>query len=144
MKPDVSFAKADPRSLDLYTSLDRALGLTAMGLTLVALRPGQRNKVHTHAEQEEAYLVLDGALHLLIDGEAHVLRAWDAARVAPSVRRQLTNPTSEGCLVLAVGAAGEHDSQDGTAYVSFDADTGAPPAEVPLPADLDRPSPRAR
>ena len=38
-------------------------------------------------------------------------------------------------LLLALGGAGEHIGRDGEAFESWEQEQGAPPQEVPLPAD---------
>jgi hypothetical protein len=51
------------------------------------------------------------------------------------VRRQLANPHAEDVLLLALGGATEHVGRDGEAFTSWDEQAGAPPQDVPLPAD---------
>jgi quercetin dioxygenase-like cupin family protein len=78
--------------------------------------------------------VLEGTLTLLIEDEPHELHRGDLARVAPDVRRQLVNQGGEPLLLLAIGAANEHEGRDGRAYESWDeTGDGRPPQEVPLP-----------
>lgn len=59
------------------------------------------------------------------------------ARVAPQMRRQLINRGSGRVLLLALEGSGEHEGRDRVAFASWKADSGAPPQETPLPADLD-------
>jgi mannose-6-phosphate isomerase-like protein (cupin superfamily) len=57
---------------------------------------------HRHREQEEAYVVVGGSGHILIDDEIHDLRQWDVVRVAPeAVRAFAAGPG--GLEVIAVG-----------------------------------------
>ena len=100
-------------------------------------RDRRRRKRHRHHRQEEVYVVLRGVLTLAIEGEERTLAAGETARVAPSVRRQLSNRADELCVVLALGGAGEHEGRDGEAFTSWDEENGRPPQEVPLPADLE-------
>jgi mannose-6-phosphate isomerase-like protein (cupin superfamily) len=100
------------------------------------LEPGQRNRIHVHAEQEEVYLVLDGTLTLLVDGEEEVLERGELVRVAPAVRRQLVNRGPGRLSLLALGGHGGHASRDATAYRDWDDATGGAPQEIPLPPDL--------
>jgi uncharacterized cupin superfamily protein len=137
METGVSFTSLDPDSDDRFQWLRRELGLSTFGLSLMRLRPGQRNRIHRHLHQEEAYLVLEGTLTLLIENEPHDLSKGDLARVGPEVRRQLANRGSEPLLVLALGGAHAHESRDGRAYASWDEQgEGRPPQEVPHPEDL--------
>jgi len=57
----------------------------------------------------------------------------DLARVAPDLRRRLSNRTSEPLFVLAMGGANQHEGRDGRAYASWDEQgEGRAPADVPL------------
>lgn len=136
MENGVSYAKLDPDHDERFFSLRRALGVTTFGLNQIVLRPGQRGRIHRHAHQEEVYLVLAGTLTLYVEGEPRELGPGELARVAPEVRRQLVNAADTDVLMIALGGATEHVGRDGEAYEGWDATTGAPPQEVPLPADL--------
>ena len=58
---------------------------------------------HSHREQEEVYVVLDGSARMLLDGEVHEVKQWDVIRVAPStVRAFHTGP--DGLELLVVGS----------------------------------------
>jgi uncharacterized cupin superfamily protein len=120
-----------------FKLLRRELGVTSFGINQITLRPKQRLRVHLHDRQEEVYLVLEGELNLIVEGEEHMLGEGDLARVAPKLRRQLTNPSSERTIVLALGGSGEHEGRDGRAWTSWDEEgEGRSPQEVPLPEDL--------
>ena len=138
MEPGTSFTSIDPDGEDRFQRLRAELGLSSFGLNLLRLRPGQASRIHRHERQEEAYLVLDGTLTLEVDSEgARELRNGDLARVAPDLRRQLSNRTEAPLLVLAIGGATEHEGRDGRAYASWDEEgDGRPPADVPLPEDV--------
>jgi uncharacterized cupin superfamily protein len=119
-----------------FTPLRRELGVTAFGMNLIVLQPGQRGRIHRHERQEEVYLVLEGTLTLLVEREGSVLARGELVRVAPEVRRQLVNRGPQRLVLLALGGDGEHAGRDGEAFASWDQETGVPPQEVPLPADL--------
>lgn len=134
--PDIGFTKLR-RDAEDFQTLRRELDGESFGLSLMSLRPGQRLRVHRHKDQEEVYLVLEGTLTLVIEGEPHELGVDDLARVGPQTRRQLTNPHSERVLLLAIGAAGKHVSRDGIAWTDWDEEgPGRSPQEVPFPDDL--------
>jgi hypothetical protein len=80
--------------------------------------------------------VLEGTLTLLIEGEESALERGELVRVGPELRRQLVNRDPELLVVLALGGDGEHAGRDGEAFASWDDEQGAPPQDVPLPADL--------
>ena len=113
--------------------------MSSFGINLLVLQPGERGRIHSHERQEEVYLVLDGALTLVLEDGEHVLARDRLARVGPGVRRQLVNAGGEPLVLLALGGAGEHASRDGHAWASWEeGGEGRPPQEIPLPADLPR------
>ena len=136
--PDVSFAELAPQAGERFLALRRQLGVSSFGINLIALEPRQRGRIHAHELQEEVYLVLEGELTLLLDGEVeHRLTRGRLVRVGPSVRRQLVNAGTERLVLLALGGAGEHAGRDGAAWESWqEGGEGRPPQEVPLPEDL--------
>jgi uncharacterized cupin superfamily protein len=134
--PEVSFGSLELEASERFVSLRRLLGVTSFGINLILLRPGQQGRIHRHRDQEEVYLVLEGRLTLVIEGEEHGLGYGDLARVPPEVRRQLINRGTDRCAILALGAAGEHRGRDGLAYSSWSDIEGRPPQDVPLPEDL--------
>jgi uncharacterized cupin superfamily protein len=136
MQTGVSYARLDMTGTERFQRLRDQLGVTAFGLNLLVLQPGNRGRIHKHARQEEVYLVLEGTLSLSIEGVERDMAVGELARVAPEVRRQLINRGPGRCVLLGMGAAGEHVGRDGTAYVSWAATEGAPPQETPLPEDL--------
>jgi mannose-6-phosphate isomerase-like protein (cupin superfamily) len=137
---DLSFASLEPDGDDRFQPLRRQLGVSTFGLNLIVLEPGQRGRVHAHERQEEVYLVLEGELTLHVEEAEHQLGGGQLVRVGPSVRRQLTNRGAQRLVVLALGGAGEHHGRDGRAWSGWEeGGEGRPPAEVPLPQDLQEP-----
>jgi len=138
-EPGVAFASLDRESGERFQTLRRELGVGSFGINLIVLATGQRGRIHSHERQEEVYLVLEGELTLMVEGEPTLLGADSAVRVAPGVRRQLVNAGPERLVLLALGGAGEHVGRDGTAWSDWDEKgPGRPPQEVPLPEDLPR------
>jgi uncharacterized cupin superfamily protein len=136
-EPDITVTALDPETGERFQRLRRELRLEAFGLNLITLQPGQRGRIHAHERQQEVYLVLEGELTLVAEGEERVLRRWEIARVGPEVRRQLANAGRERLVLLALGGAGQHSLRDGHAWISWDdRGDGRPPTEVPLPEDL--------
>ena len=136
MEDGVSFAQLDPDGGERFQALRRELGVSTFGLNAIALEPGQTGRIHRHGRQEEVYLVLEGELSLLVEGEEHRLGRGALARVAPGVRRQLVNRRPQRLLLLALGGATEHAGRDGEAFASWDETEGRPPQETPLPQDV--------
>lgn len=136
MEQGVTYARLDTSGTERFVPLRQQLGVTAFGMNLILLQPGARGRIHKHAKQEEVYLVMEGTLSLAIEGDERDMQAGELVRIAPDLRRQLINRGPGRLVILALGAAGEHVGRDGTAYVSWEATTGAPPQETPLPEDL--------
>jgi quercetin dioxygenase-like cupin family protein len=136
MQDGVSVVRLDLEGEERFQPLRRELGVSTFGLNLIRLRPGQRGRIHRHERQEEVYIVLEGTLTLGIEGEERELPRGSAARVAPEVRRQLSNRGSKPLVLLAMGGAEQHQGRDGAAFTSWEDETGASPQEIPLPPDL--------
>ena len=136
MQEGVTVAALDRAGEERFQSLRRSLGVSAFGLNLIRLRPRQQGRIHRHERQEEVYLVLEGTLTLELEGEPRTLARGELARVAPDLRRRLSNRGDALLLVLALGAAEPHEGRDGLAFASWDDTEGAAPQEIPLPPDL--------
>ena len=136
MESGVAYARLAPDSEERFLPLRRMLGVTSFGLNQILLRPGQRGRIHRHTAQEEVYVVLAGTLTLGIEGEERELGQGELARVAPDVRRQISNRGTEDVLLIALGGAVEHVGRDGEAFTAWEQEAGAPPQEVPLPDAL--------
>src|SRR6476646_9299765 len=86
-----------------FVPLRRELGVTTFGLNQIVLQPGQRGRIHRHGRQEEVYLVLEGVLTLVVEGDESTLERGELVRVAPDLRRQLVNRGPERLALLALG-----------------------------------------
>ena len=58
---------------------------------------------HSHREQEEAYVVVQGSGRVRLDDEIVELKQWDVVRVAPSVVRAFQGGP-EGLGMIAIGS----------------------------------------
>jgi uncharacterized cupin superfamily protein len=135
--PDIAFSTIDRATTERFQSLRRELGVSSFGLNVIVLQPGQRGRIHAHERQEEVYLVLEGELTLVVEGDEHVVGPDRVARVGPAARRQLVNAGAGRLVLVALGGSGEHVGRDGRAWTSWDeAGPGRTPADVPLPDDL--------
>jgi quercetin dioxygenase-like cupin family protein len=136
MESGIARSRVDLAAGERFVSLRRQLGVTSFGMNQLVLDSRQRGRIHRHARQEEVYLVLEGTLTLLVEGEEHVLAPGELVRVAPDLRRQLVNRGPDRLVLLALGGAGEHLGRDGEAFASWDDEQGVPPQELALPEDL--------
>jgi|SRR5581483_9379589 len=75
-----------------------------LGVSHFRYAPGHRNTMgHSHREQEEVYVVIEGSGRIKLDDEIVDLRRWDVVRVAPSTVRAL-EAGPDGLEVLAIGS----------------------------------------
>ena len=134
----INTAKLDPAPAERFNRLRPDLAVRSFGINQIVLAPGQRNRIHRHTRQEEVYLVLDGTLTLMVEGEPHVYASGELVRVAPSVRRQIVNRHSMPLSLLALGGFvdHEHEPRDGEVFSSWDASEPGALAAVPQPDDL--------
>jgi quercetin dioxygenase-like cupin family protein len=74
-----------------------------LGVSLFRYAPNLRNPMsHSHGEQEEAYVIVNGSGRVRLDDEVRDVRQWDILRVAPEVVRAF-EAGPEGMDVVAVG-----------------------------------------
>jgi uncharacterized cupin superfamily protein len=131
--PDFAITTLDRAGGERFQRLRDPLGARSLGINLLVLQPGDRGRIHAHEHQEEAYLVLEGELTLVIEGFEYAVDADQIARVGAKTRRQLVNKGPAKLVLFAFGAAGEHVGRDGCAWASWDDDgPGAPPEDVPV------------
>ena len=82
----------------------QALGLEHSGLGYQRVPPGYRFPYgHTHAEQEEVYVVVGGSGRMKLDDEIVPLSLWDAVRVPPGTWRGY-EAGPDGLELLVIGA----------------------------------------
>jgi quercetin dioxygenase-like cupin family protein len=75
-----------------------------LGVSHFRFGPGFRSPFgHSHREQEEAYVVLDGSGRVRLNDEIVELRRWDLVRVAPQVIRGF-EAGPDGMELLAIGS----------------------------------------
>jgi uncharacterized cupin superfamily protein len=80
------------------------LGLQNSGLSYLRLAPGFRIPWgHSHKQQEEVYVLVNGSARVKIDDEIRDMRQWDAVRLhRDAVRSFEAGP--DGAEFIAVGA----------------------------------------
>lgn len=84
----------------------RTLGLTAFGVNLVEIPPGQAIPEHDEVarDQEELFVALSGRATLVVDGVPHPLPEGTFARLDPEPRRTVRNDGEETASVLIASA----------------------------------------
>ena len=84
----------------------RSLGLSAFGMNLVEIPPGDRIPEHDEndRDQEEVFIFLDGSPSLVVDGREIETPAGTFARLDPHLKRTVVNNGDEPASVLIVSA----------------------------------------
>src|SRR3954453_4930784 len=82
----------------------RSVGISSFGVNVVEIGPGQGIPEHNEAErdQEELFVVLEGELVAVIDGERHPVRARSYVRVDPEPLRTFLNESDSIARLLIV------------------------------------------
>jgi quercetin dioxygenase-like cupin family protein len=74
-----------------------------LGTSYEGYAPGHRaTDGHSHREQEEAYVVVEGSGAIKLDDERVELKQWDVVRVAPGVVHGF-DAGADGLVPIAVG-----------------------------------------
>lgn len=88
-----------------------------LGVSYFRYAPGVRSPMaHSHREQEEAYIIINGSGRIRLDDEVHELRPWDVVRVSPATVRAFE--AGEGGLELIAVGSDRPEGGDGIAAQS--------------------------
>lgn len=101
-----NFTKAsfDFDSLPYLTNPYRKLNLQSVGIGLINLPPNEGYTfTHSHAEQEEVYIVVSGKGVILIDGELIEVQRGDLVRVSPTAKRAIKADQETDLFVICAG-----------------------------------------
>jgi mannose-6-phosphate isomerase-like protein (cupin superfamily) len=75
-----------------------------LGVSYFRYGPGFRSPMgHSHREQEEVYVVVNGSGRIKLNDDIVELRQWDVVRVAPATVRALEGG-ADGLELIAIGA----------------------------------------
>ena len=100
--------EVEPRELGGGSSCRRLsdpLGTTDLAINQYRVGPGDRLwGLHTHVDQEELYLVLEGGATLETEGGTIDLEAGEVARFAPGEFHGVRNDGESAVTLLALGA----------------------------------------
>ncbi len=96
------FEKAGPK----WSLARRSLGLTAFGMNIVDLQPGEKIPEHseTDRDQEEVFVTLAGSPTVVIGGVEHPAPEGTYVRLDPEPMRTVLNNGSEPASVLIISA----------------------------------------
>lgn len=100
-----------------HRSVSNALGLERMGLNVYRARPGEQLPLayHVHDEQEEAFVVLEGDLHVETPGGEYVVSEGELFVAEPTNPHRAFVPEDADGQVRAV-AVGAPSVDDAHAY----------------------------
>jgi mannose-6-phosphate isomerase-like protein (cupin superfamily) len=74
-----------------------------LGVTYINHGPNTRAPMgHSHREQEEIYVILEGSGRIKLDDDVREVQRWDVVRIAPTTLRALESGP-EGLRLLAIG-----------------------------------------
>ncbi|MBF1999723.1 MAG: cupin domain-containing protein [Synechococcales cyanobacterium M58_A2018_015] len=108
-------------TLPYLTSPRRQLDLHGVALGLIRLPAGEGYTfTHSHAEQEEVYIVVEGVGCMVIDGELVDLQQGDIVRVAPAARRALKAADQALFVICAGGVPAGYPQHDNSRYLIDD------------------------
>lgn len=137
MEEGTATTRLNPDVGERFLPLRRQLGVSSFGLNQIVLEAGQRGRIHRHTRQEEVYLVLEGTLTIVLEGEPIDLGEAELIRVSPLLRRQLVNFGPGRVVLLAFGGALEHQGRDGEAFADWSDAEPTSPQQLAMPPDLD-------
>lgn len=92
-----------PESGTHHRKLTAALGCTETRVNTVTLSPGEATAPHTHEQQEEVYVALDGG-HVRVDGTDHAVAPGGVVRAGPDAVRSVHNESSRDQRWVMLGA----------------------------------------
>jgi quercetin dioxygenase-like cupin family protein len=89
------------------------LEATQSALSYLRMAPGFRMPFgHTHARQEEIYVLTDGSARLKLDGEIVELERWDIVRIPSETMRNLeAGPDGAELILVGAPATDPNDAQ---------------------------------
>ena len=101
------------------TELHDLLGLTGAEVSVNSMPAGAGVPfVHSHKQNEEIYIILEGKGTMTLDGEDVALAANDVLRVAPPVKRQLKAAADSGikyvCIQVKENSLEQYTGADAT------------------------------
>jgi mannose-6-phosphate isomerase-like protein (cupin superfamily) len=91
----------------------RPLEATQSALSYLRMAPGFRMPFgHTHARQEEIYVLTDGSARLKLDDEIVELERWDIVRIPSETMRNLeAGPDGAELILVGAPATDPNDAQ---------------------------------
>ncbi|MFB6310069.1 MAG: cupin domain-containing protein [Salinirussus sp.] len=106
---DIEEAAQTGRSADKRAGLTEALSLSDAAINYYELGPGDgfSGGLHTHTDQEEIFVILEGTATFETDTDTFEVSAGEAVRFAPGEYQTGQNEGNERVRGLAIGAPRE-------------------------------------
>ncbi len=82
----------DDQGYAIYHQLLPKENATNLDIALVRVRPGQEIPVHTHENEDQAYIVLEGRGILRLGGEEQELSEKMIVHIPPHTKHSVRNP----------------------------------------------------
>lgn len=103
------------------TELHDVLGLTGAEVSVNSLPAGAGVPfVHAHKQNEEIYIILEGAGKAVLDNKEVELTAGDFVRVAPETKRKFSAAENQGiryvCIQVKADSLGSFTADDAIIY----------------------------
>lgn len=93
---------SDPSAVDVRFYRDQ-LGMAGGGMSVIKIGPGITTVAHTHKNQEEVYMPIEGEVTIKLSDELIILKPFDAVRVGKDVPRVLRNSGKKPATIIAFG-----------------------------------------
>ena len=99
---DGSIEEGTPPGVEVRELVNAAQGSESLNVGVVTIYPSTRVPRHNHANTEQAIVVLEGKLTLILGKGRHALGAGDAALIPPGGTHGYVNASAEPARVLVV------------------------------------------
>jgi len=97
----------------IFRKVRRALGITAFGVNVMVLAPGQEWFRHYHDRQDELYFVHRGRALFEVGGERFELGEGGFCHAPSTTPRWFKNCGEDELVLVVVGGAGGYVGRDG-------------------------------
>jgi uncharacterized cupin superfamily protein len=129
----ISLSDVDPDPYDDELHTDRRdltgpLGTGDVALVRYVLAPGERfsGSVHTHMDQEEVFVILEGEATFETPSGTQRVAAGEAVRFGPGEFQSGYNAGDTDCVALAIGAPRDSEDVRVTSIPVLDEDVSCP------------------
>jgi uncharacterized cupin superfamily protein len=88
--------------------MDEACGSAFRFIDLTEIPPGSSVGVHTHADDEEIYVIISGRGRMMLDGATFEVGPGDVIRNVPKGTHGLANESNEPLTMVVLDVASAH------------------------------------